>query len=86
MKATLHWVSAAHAVEAEVRLYDRLFSHENPLSFEDFREALNPDSLKVLTACKLEPGLAAAKRDSAASLSASAIFVRTGIRVRTVSS
>ena len=61
VKATLHWVSAAHAVEAEVRLYDRLFSHENPLSFEDFREALNPDSLKVLTACKLEPGLAAAK-------------------------
>ncbi len=61
VKATLHWVSAAHAVEAEVRLYDRLFSHENPLSFEDFREALNPDSLKVLTACKLEPGLAAAE-------------------------
>ena len=61
VKATLHWVSAAHAVEAEVRLYDRLFSHENPLSFENFREALNPDSLKVLTACKLEPGLAAAE-------------------------
>ena len=61
VKATLHWVSAAHAVEAEVRLYDRLFSHESPLSFEDFREALNPDSLKVLTACKLEPGLAAAE-------------------------
>ena len=61
VRATLHWVSAAHAVEAEVRLYDRLFSHENPLSFEDFREALNPDSLKVLTACKLEPGLATAE-------------------------
>ena len=61
VKATLHWVSAAHAVEAEVRLYDRLFLHESPLSFEDFREALNPDSLEVLTACKLEPGLAAAE-------------------------
>ena len=61
VKATLHWVSAAHAREAEVRLYDRLFSHENPLSFEDFREGLNGDSLKVLTACKLEPALADAE-------------------------
>ena len=61
VKSTLHWVSAAHALEAKVRLYDRLFSHENPLSFEDFLEALNRDSLKVLTACKLEPGLAAAE-------------------------
>ncbi len=61
VKATLHWVSAAHALEAEVRLYDRLFSHENPLSFEDSREALNRDSLKVLTACKLEPALAEAE-------------------------
>ncbi len=61
VKATLHWVSAAHALEAEVRLYDRLFSHENPLSFDDFREALNRDSLKLLTACKLEPALAEAE-------------------------
>ncbi len=58
VKGTLHWVSAAHAVDAKVRLYDRLFSHQNPLSFEDFREALNPNSLELMTGCKLEPGLA----------------------------
>ncbi len=58
VRGTLHWVSAAHAVEAKVRLYDRLFSHQNPLSFDDFREALNPDSLEVLTGCKMEPSLA----------------------------
>ncbi len=58
VRGTLHWVSAAHAVEAKVRLYDRLFSHQNLLSFDDFREALNPDSLEVLTGCKMEPSLA----------------------------
>jgi glutaminyl-tRNA synthetase len=63
VKATLHWVSAAHAVPAEVRLYDRLFSVEDPDrsteqgSFLDF---LNPDSLKVLPACRVEPSLKAA--------------------------
>jgi len=63
VKATLHWVSAAHAVDAEVRLYDRLFSIENPAlspQDRDWREFLNPDSLRVLTACKVEPSLAAA--------------------------
>jgi glutaminyl-tRNA synthetase len=63
VKATLHWVSAAHAVDAEVRLYDRLFSIENPgltPPDRDWREFLNPHSLRVLTACKLEPSLAAA--------------------------
>ncbi len=56
VKGTLHWVSRRHAVKAEVRLYDRLFSVENPSADErDFRELLNPDSLKVLTECYVEP-------------------------------
>ncbi|MCA9714751.1 MAG: glutamine--tRNA ligase/YqeY domain fusion protein [Myxococcales bacterium] len=59
VKGTLHWVSARHAVDAEVRLYDRLFSVENPLAHDDrpFTDFLNPDSLEVLRGCKLEPGL-----------------------------
>jgi glutaminyl-tRNA synthetase len=60
VKATLHWVSAAHAVEAEVRLYDRLFNAEQPGSAGDFRNDLNPDSLEVLRDCKVEPSLGAA--------------------------
>ena len=61
VKATLHWVSAAHAIEAEVRLYDRLFKAKNPLQVEDGKDwldNLNPESLVVLTGCKLEPSLA----------------------------
>lgn len=55
VKATLHWLSCQHSVPAEVRLYDRLFSVENPGADErDFRELLNPDSLKVLTNCYVE--------------------------------
>ena len=60
-KATLHWVSAAHAVEAEVRLYDRLFRVEDPNEGGDFLANLNPDSLEVLESCKLEPALAEAR-------------------------
>jgi glutaminyl-tRNA synthetase len=62
VKATLHWVSAAHAVDGEVRLYDRLFSVPDPSAIEgpDWLSALNPQSLQVLTGCKLEPSLAAA--------------------------
>ncbi|HXE79418.1 MAG TPA: glutamine--tRNA ligase/YqeY domain fusion protein [Vicinamibacterales bacterium] len=63
VKATLHWVSAAHAVDAEVRLYDRLFKVENPSAAPDdtdWRTLLNPDSLKILHGCKVEPGLAQA--------------------------
>ncbi len=57
VKGTLHWVSATHAIDAEVRLYDRLFDVENPAaeSERDFREMLNPESLKVLAGAKLEP-------------------------------
>ena len=57
VKSTLHWVSATHALDAEVRLYDRLFNLPNPNECEDFLECLNPDSLTVLPACKVEPGL-----------------------------
>lgn len=62
VKGTLHWVSAAQAIKAEVRLYDRLFSVENPSADpRDFRDLLNPDSLKVLTNCYVEPSLQNAK-------------------------
>jgi glutaminyl-tRNA synthetase len=57
VKATIHWVSAAHAVDGEVRLYDTLFDRENPNAVEDFLTAINPKSLEVLTNCKLEPAL-----------------------------
>jgi len=60
VKGTLHWVSAHHAVQAEVRLYDRLFTAENPLDTEegtDWKDSLNPDSLIVLDTCYVEPGL-----------------------------
>ena len=58
VKGTLHWVSAAKAINAEVRLYDRLFSKENPEDGDDFTSNLNPDSLQTLSNCKLEPELA----------------------------
>jgi glutaminyl-tRNA synthetase len=59
IKGTIHWVSAAHALEAEVRLYDRLFNVEQPDAQErDFKEFLNPHSLETLMNCKLEPSLA----------------------------
>lgn len=59
VKGTLHWVSAADAIEAEVRLYDRLFKDPDPAGHKDidFKEFLNENSLKVLTRCKLEPSL-----------------------------
>ena len=64
VKSTLHWVSASHAVDAEVRLYDRLFTSENPGASDDYRADLNPRSLDVLTAAKVEPGLAVATAGS----------------------
>jgi glutaminyl-tRNA synthetase len=60
VKGTIHWVSARHAIEAEVRLYDMLFKVENPDEYPeggDYKDNLNPESLKVLTGCKLEPSL-----------------------------
>ena len=57
VRGTLHWVSARHALEAEVRLYQPLFTSERPESDDDFRASLNPDSLVALHDCKVEPGL-----------------------------
>ena len=67
VKATIHWVSAAQAIPAEVRLYDRLFMNENPNQVEqgmDFLSNLNPNSLEVLTDCMVEPGLKGAASGS----------------------
>jgi glutaminyl-tRNA synthetase len=63
VQGTLHWVSAAHAVTAEVRLYNHLFTRENPNEVEEgrhFTDTVNPGSLEVLKGCRLEPSLAAA--------------------------
>ena len=59
VKATLHWVSAQHAIKAEARLYDSLFSVENPESDRnrDFTDFINPDSLRVVVPIYVEPGL-----------------------------
>ena len=64
VKGTLHWVSASHALDAEVRLYDRLFEHPFPLdpkAGDNFLDHLNPNSLKVVTGAKVEPSLNSAK-------------------------
>ncbi len=63
VKGTIHWVSAAHAIQCPVRLYDRLFLTENPDADKqvDFKEHLNPDSLTILDTCMLEPSLAKAQ-------------------------
>jgi glutaminyl-tRNA synthetase len=63
IKGTIHWVSAAHALTAEARLYDRLFSVENPQKDKDvdWKTHLNPKSLEVVKGCKVEPSLASAK-------------------------
>ena len=58
VKGTIHWVSAGHSLNAEIRLYDRLFTVENPLAEDDFRKTINPDSLTILTNCRLEPSAA----------------------------
>jgi glutaminyl-tRNA synthetase len=63
VKATIHWVSAAHAIDAEVRLYDKLFTKPDPNQVEegqDFTANLDPNSLVILSGCKLEPSLAGA--------------------------
>jgi len=58
VKGTLHWVSASHALDAEVRLYDRLFTHPFPKEAEgDFTDYINPDSLQVIENAKVEPSL-----------------------------
>ena len=64
VRATLHWVSASHAIDTEIRLYDSLFTIQNPNDTPDGREwteFINPDSLEILTGCKVEPSLSDAK-------------------------
>jgi glutaminyl-tRNA synthetase len=64
VKATLHWVSKKHSIAAEARLYDKLFTQENPLDIEegeDFKTNFNPDSLKTIKDCRLEPSLASSE-------------------------
>jgi glutaminyl-tRNA synthetase len=60
-KATLHWVSAGHALDCEVRLYDRLFKSENPEESGNFLDDLNPDSLEVIDHAKVEPSVRGAQ-------------------------
>jgi glutaminyl-tRNA synthetase len=58
VKGTIHWVSAEHALQAEIRLYDRLFNAENPSQEEgDFKEYINPDSLQIIPKAFIEPSL-----------------------------
>jgi len=67
VKSTIHWVSSAHAISAEIRLYDKLFTKANPYDVaedEDVLSNLNPNSLEVLTGAKLEPSLAEAKPEN----------------------
>jgi glutaminyl-tRNA synthetase len=76
VKGTIHWVSIPHAIEAEVRIYDRLFTHENPDGHKevDFKEFINPNSLKVITGY-VEPSLAICKKRRSISISTIRIFL-----------
>ncbi len=77
MKGVIHWVSAAHAYEAEVRLYDRLFNDPNPdAGGKNFLDALNPDSKQVITAY-LEPGLREAQPEARFQFERHGYFVAT---------
>ncbi|HOZ22804.1 MAG TPA: glutamine--tRNA ligase/YqeY domain fusion protein, partial [bacterium] len=78
VKGTIHWVSAAHALEATVRLYDSLFNRPDPqpgTEGESFLDYLNPDSLRVVTGCKLEPALAAVEPGSQVQFERSGYFI-----------
>jgi glutaminyl-tRNA synthetase len=86
VKGTIHWVSCQHAIDASVRLYDRLFTEANPNAVDDFRGVLNPDSLETVAA-KLEPSLAELPRGQAVQFERLGYFCaddiddRTGSRV-----
>ncbi len=83
VKSTIHWVSAAHAIDAEVRLYETLFTSENPgdeSGGREFTEDLNPNSLEVLTGAKLEPSLRSPA--PAAATSSSGWAISASIRIR----
>jgi glutaminyl-tRNA synthetase len=76
VKGTIHWVSAQHAIDARVNLYDRLFTHHNPGGTEDYIEHLNPESLIKLEHCKLEPSLAEADPDKHYQFERTGYFVK----------
>ena len=76
MKGTIHWVSANHAVDASVNLYDRLFTHPNPGSTDNFIEHMNPDSLIKLHECKLEPSLASSSDETPYQFERMGYFIR----------
>ncbi|MBT8126194.1 MAG: glutamine--tRNA ligase/YqeY domain fusion protein [Gammaproteobacteria bacterium] len=76
VKGTIHWVSAAHAINAKVNLYDRLFTHPNPGGTDDFVEHLNPESLIKLEYCKLEPSLSKADPDKHYQFERTGYFVK----------
>ncbi len=76
VKGTIHWVSAEHAIDATVNLYDRLFTHPNPAATDDIAEHLNPESLTVLNNCKLEPALTNASTDTHYQFERTGYFVR----------
>ena len=76
VKGTIHWVSAEHAIDAQVNLYDRLFTHPNPAATENFSEHLNPESLTILENCKLEPALADADIDTHYQFERTGYFVK----------
>ena len=76
VKGTIHWVSAEHAVDATVNLYDRLFTHPNPAGSEDFSKHLNPESLTVLTNCKIEASLTDASADTHYQFERTGYFVK----------
>ena len=76
VKGTIHWVSAAHAIDATVNLYDRLFTHPNPASTEDFIAHLNPESLVQRHGAKLEPSLAASSDETRYQFERMGYFIR----------
>ncbi len=76
VKGTIHWVSAEHAIDATINIYDRLFTHPNPAASDDITEHLNPESLTVLNNCKLEACLADAASDIPYQFERTGYFVR----------
>ncbi len=88
VKSTIHWVSTAHAIPAEIRIYDKLFTRPDPGNLaegESFLDILNPNSLEILTGAKLEPSLAMPNLRTASSLSVSATSASIRTRLRTIS-
>jgi len=76
IKGTIHWVSAEHAIDADINLYDRLFTHPNPAASDDFTEHLNPESLITLNGCKLEPSLTNTKAATHYQFERTGYFIR----------